>query len=195
MITSGDKMSSDSITTKYVELLYKTFLNENIGRCMSKAMHQFEIINQKDEPYAINYFRMLSEKNIALAVHVFSFYTKCTNHSIEKIKETLVYQSYSQSLILKECDFINLHQLKHELILSQRTNTVVDENISTIRQLQIEELYKLADICFASLVLNDSELIHSVFILIGNIIKDDESCDTCIDRFIVQLNKTADDLL
>ena len=185
-------MNINDIIPKYVELLYKTFLHESIERCRSKATYQFDTINSYGEVYEIAYFRMLSEKNVALAVHIFSYYTKCTNISSTKIKEILAYQTVQQLLMLEKYEFIDLHQVKKELFLSQKENVAIDENLSNKRDLQIAKLNNLADICYASLVLNDSELIHSVFCLIGNIIKDDESCDKSVDRFIEQLNSTSE---
>ena len=104
-------MNINDIIPKYVELLYKTFLHESIERCRSKATYQFDTINSYGEVYEIAYFRMLSEKNVALAVHIFSYYTRCTNISSTKIKEILAYQTVQQLLMLEKYEFINLHQV------------------------------------------------------------------------------------
>lgn len=183
-------MDTKSIITKYVNVLYEAFINEDIERCLSKARHQFDMINSKGEDYAINYFNMLSEKNIALAIHVFRFYTKCTNLSITEIKETLVYQTGNQLQTLNECEFVNLYQLKQKAIVAQKANSAIDDTLSSINKIQVDGLFKLADICFASLVLNDHELVNSVFDLVGNKLKDDISCDKYVDRFSEQLNNT-----
>ncbi len=192
MNISGDKMTINIIITKYIDLLYKTFLDENIERCLSKAMYHFDMLSTIDGDCAVVYFQKLSEKNVALAVHVFCFYKRYTNQSTEKIKEVLVDQTSYQLQMLEKCEFVDLHRLRQEMMIAQRNNNAIDEGMLLLKNQQATELYRVADICFASLALNDSELIHGVFELIGNIIKDDDSCDLFVDRFLEQLNSTSE---
>lgn len=185
-------MNTNSIITKYINLLYKTFLNDSLERCLSKATYQFDVINSGDKNDVIQYFGMLSEKNIALAAHVFYYYTKYSDQSIVDIRENLVYQTGSQLISLRESNFVDLHQLKIDIRTAQKANVSIDEKLISLNDLQVEELHRLADICFASLVLNDYELMHSVFSLMGEKIKDDISCDKCIDRFSEHINSISE---
>lgn len=170
-------VNNSNVVAKYIKGLRKAYKTGGVEKCRLIASYQFDEIDNMDNGDIICYFNELCEISIALAAHMYEFYTGYSNKKSDIIRKTITRQVR-----------IGVEELREDEAGNNDHTTPSTRNGGDTGN----DIVSLSELCFASLIINDEALIDEVFSLIGLKYYNDLSIKWFLKDFSRQISSSGE---